>query len=721
MRWSIIRLIWQRELRDQLRDRRTVFMVAILPVLIYPLAGFGMLTLASAFFAQRSTVAVAGLENALPWIPGGRPANPGRVVGLLAPSPFSALAFHLAPPRDYPPLFLRDEEGTLRFDPRYVPNPALGGLTRLEAVELPPAHSLDGIDRSLLDYRKADVLLVVPPGFQERVEAGEAPPLYVLGREKDEASRLARSRVLAVLEKWNEDLRAVRHLRQGLPPDFAEGFRVVDGRPRAAARAQEDLAGLLARVFPFVLVLWSLAGALYPAVDLCAGEKERGTMETLLISPASREEIVWGKFLTIWVFSAATALLNLASMWFTTWQFSRAVSVAGFRPAALLWAVILLLPLSAFFSALCLAVGAYARSSKEGQYYLMPLFLGTMPLVGITMAPGVELNSFLCMVPITGVALLLQRLVTATADAVAWGWVLPVLAPMVVYSWLALRWAVAQFRSEEVLFREAERLDLGLWLKRLLREKEPWPSAGEAVACAGLLLFLRWLSFGTGAALPLWASQGVGQLAFVAAPPLFMALLLTTRPLQGVGLRPAPGWAYPVAVAAALATLPPLAETAFAILRQLPAVMEQLDRTHPVARAVRGDPSLGPGWLAFLLLAVMPALCEEIAFRGYILTGLSRAFHPLAAVLLSAFFFAVWHLDVALFVPQFLLGTVLAFLALRAGSVLPAILFRLVHNALLLWPLADPVPPPGSGRLALAAGGVVAAAALALALPKRSP
>ena len=71
---------------------------------------------------------------------------------------------------------------------------------------------------------------------------------------------------------------------------------------------------------------------------------------------------------------------------------------------------------SAFFSALCLAVGAYARSSKEGQYYLMPLFLGTMPLVGLTLAPGIELNPYLCLVPVTGVALLLQRLVAASAD-----------------------------------------------------------------------------------------------------------------------------------------------------------------------------------------------------------------------------------------------------------------------------------------------------------------
>src|SRR5205807_2225235 len=184
-----------------------------------------------------------------------------------------------------------------------------------------------------------------------------------------------------------------------------------------------------------------MAGALYPAVDLCAGEKERGTMETLLISPASREEIVWGKFLTIWVFSAATALLNLLSMGMTAWVFSRMVDLVTFPLSFLFWGAILLLPLSAFFSALCLSVGVYARSSKEGQYYLMPLFLLTMPLVFLTLVPGVELNHFYSMVPVTGVALLLQRLMTASsAEQIPWLYIVPVLAPTTFYSWLALRW-----------------------------------------------------------------------------------------------------------------------------------------------------------------------------------------------------------------------------------------------------------------------------------------
>src|SRR5207253_7287102 len=201
-------------------------------------------------------------------------------------------------------------------------------------------------------------------------------------------------------------------------------------RDAADASEEASLFALLVKVFPFVLVLWSLAGALYPAIDLCAGEKERGTMATLLISPAGREEIVWGKFLTIWVFSAGTALLNLASMGITTWSFSGQLPRIELTPVGLFWCVLLLLPLSAFFSAVGLAIGAYARSSKEGQYYLMPLFLVTMPLIFLTLAPGVELNSFYSMVPVTGVALLMQRLLTQATMEHPWFYFVSVMAPI---------------------------------------------------------------------------------------------------------------------------------------------------------------------------------------------------------------------------------------------------------------------------------------------------
>src|SRR4029079_19200017 len=126
-----------------------------------------------------------------------------------------------------------------------------------------------------------------------------------------------------------------------------------------------------------------------------------------------------------------------------------------------------------------------------------------MPLICLTLAPGVDLNPFYSMVPVTGVALLLQRLMsTEPVGRGVFLYFIPVLAPMVIYSWLALRWAVAQFQREEVLFRETERLDLGLWVHRRFRDKEPLPTWGQALTFFVVLLLLQWLSLNLGERVP---------------------------------------------------------------------------------------------------------------------------------------------------------------------------------------------------------------------------
>src|SRR6476620_3060416 len=87
MRWSIIRLIWLRELRDQLRDRRTLFMIAVLPVLLYPMVGFGVMNLLVGYLNQKSLVGIAGAEELLPWAPSPAPPTPQRAVSWLACTP----------------------------------------------------------------------------------------------------------------------------------------------------------------------------------------------------------------------------------------------------------------------------------------------------------------------------------------------------------------------------------------------------------------------------------------------------------------------------------------------------------------------------------------------------------------------------------------------------------------------------------------------------------
>lgn len=710
MRWSIIRLIWLRDLRDQLRDRRTLFMIAVLPVLLYPVAGFGLMQLAIGFLSNRSRVTVVGGEPLLArvtpraaasWLAVTPPAPGSPLAGL--PAAAAAVALSRAPGAEYPPLFERGEGGT-RFSSDYLDVAAEAGVIRLTLDDRPflgAADPADGrcqilgrwrVDLSALESRQTDLIVIIDPDFASALRAGGRPEIYVIGREGDDRSRLVNNRVTNILNRWKTLLKEVRLTRAGLPADYDDPFELVDPEKSKPvnARAADALFDLLVKVFPFVLVMWSLAGALYPAVDLCAGEKERGTMETLLISPASREEIVYGKFLTIWVFSSATAMLNLLSMGLTSWEFSSRFDAGSFRPVALVWGLVLLLPLSAFFSALCLAVGAYARSSKEGQYYLMPLFLVTMPLIFLTLAPGVELSPFYSLVPVTGVALLLQKLMAAGTPGRQLGlYFVPVLAPMVIYGWLALRWAVEQFKREEVLFREAERVDVRLWLRRLFREKEAVPSVGQALFLFGMILTLHRMTMTLGGRFALPVQLAVSYLAFVAAPALFMALLITTRPRQGLGLRLPPWWAWPAALFLAVLLFVPGAELTYLTVQSL-GIKDQL-REYQEALPAEGPRVVAPAALLLKLVAglsLLQAVCEELAFRGFILSGLRHRLRPWTAAFLSSFLFALFHMNVFQFVPHFVLGVVLSALVLRTGSVLPAMAFHFAYNCLVYTCLA---------------------------------
>jgi len=612
----------------------------------------------------------------------------------------------------------------LRFLPGYFEGSVSREYLAIElADELPDASLndyLQNVDRTPLQTRKVDLILVVSPGFAARIARGESPPLYLLVRD-DERSRLVYNRFTGVLNRWRTRLKEARLLGQGLPANFDEPFELRD--PEKAKtdnkKASDELSKILAQILPFILVMWSLAGALYPAVDLCAGEKERGTMETLLISPASREEIVWGKFLTIWVFSSATGLLNLLSMGLTTWVFASSLGdLLVFQPSILFWGSILLLPLSAFFSALCLSVGVYARSSKEGQYYLMPLFLVTLPLIFLTLIPGVELNHFYSMVPVTGVALLLQSLIKPGGSSATLGmYIVPVLAPMIIYCWLALRWAIDQFQREEVLFREAERLDVGLWLRHLFREKDLLPSKGQALFCFLAVVLLHWVMMSALGRTKGWSLLVVDYLVLLTLP-LFMALLLTKRPIQGLGLRLPPLWSWPAAAILAVILFLPGIELTYYLLNQFPGIRDSLrasqsqlrDGTNALGNAVAWSSLHG----IVLILAGIQAVCEELTFRGFILSGLRRRFRPWTAIFLSAFLFAIFQMNVFQCLPHFALGVVMGILVWRCESVLPAILFHAIYNALVYEMLLISSSSPGTFQLLVDADGYLTSSALVL-------
>ena len=160
-----------------------------------------------------------------------------------------------------------------------------------------------------------------------------------------------------------------------------------------------------------------------------------------------------GKFITIWMFSAASALLNLFSMGMTTWQFSSMLPHGTFPIGALFWCIVLSLPLSALFSAISLAIGAYAQGWKEAVF--LNADVSRHHAAGVSyLGPGVQLNPVYSLIPVTGVALLMQKLMTSPSLAtVPWLYFIPVLAPIALYSGLALRWAIDQFARKSCFAR----------------------------------------------------------------------------------------------------------------------------------------------------------------------------------------------------------------------------------------------------------------------------
>ena len=664
MRWQVIRTIWFREVSDQLRDRRTLVLLLVMPVVLYPLLGLLASYFLILFVEQPVVVGVAGHEL----------LEQTRDLG------------------DKPlPALIRDD----RFAPSLFPDSKSRDLI----------HVRLGTEDDLLrqwEQGNLDALIVFDHEWLAQLARGGQPtvPVRLRGQEADRSQtaslrtaddrgQIAYDRLMPVLRAWRQAILRQRLEALGAAPAMAEPFRI----PPLALDSDFGLA----RVFPFLIVMMALTGALYPAIDLCAGEKERGTMETLLISPAERSEIVAGKFLTVWLFSSLSAVLNLASLGFSAWQFSSALAGQTSEPlfttpsgTALACGLAVLLPLAAFFSAICLATAVYARSTREGQYYLVPLTLVALLLTLVSVMPGTELTPFTSLVPVVGPSLVLQELIAARSwQEAPWVYLVPVLLATLGYCYLALVWAGHQFQRESVLFREAERVELGLLLRQWLDPRRSWPTPGRAAICFAAMLALQWyVGMATAAMSPMLSAVLVQGVAIL-APPLVLTLVLTSRPWQtlhavlscGTGavvrLRGLSAW-LGLALVLAWSVHGPLVVAVKQGAQQLPSLAEHLRNLE--LRFSWDEPI----WWQCLALGLVPALCEEFAFRGYILAGLRQGLGTRPAILLSSVLFALAHGDPFRLIPTFLLGLLLALLASRCGSLVPGILLHASHNMLAL-------------------------------------
>jgi len=670
MRIGNVKLILYREIRDQLRDRRTLFMIFVLPMLLYPLLGMSFFQISQFMQEQPTDVLVTGARNLTDLPP--LFENNRFTAGLFADSKQARLLqleFAPAEPRD-------GAEQTI--DRREQARAAVQS-GRFDAALCFPEDFADQLEGFRQAIERRDQAPAETPGPAVDV-ALQVPSPEIIYTTANEESQITFVRLSRVLRQWTAEIGKTNLAAGGVPPTAAKPFVVA--MADVSDNTDYHGAALWSRILPVMLLIWALTGAFYPAVDLCAGEKERGTMETLLSSPAQRSEIVVGKLLTVMTFSTITAVLNLASIGLTGWLVLGHLKEFGAPPPiAIAWLLVALIPVSALFSGLCLALAAFARSTKEGQYYLMPLLLITMPLAIMPLAPAVELNLGASLIPVTGVVLLLRNVLEGNyLGALQFSPV--VLAVTLAACMLSIRWAIDQFNSESVLFRESERLDLGLRLRHVLRDRQPTPTIAAAVFCGVAILVTR---FFMGFVMAPPAGFGgfvktalVTQLAVVAAPALLMTFLLTENPRRTLLLKLSSWQAVGAAVLLAVVLHP-------AVTWLQVGVEELYPISDEIKASLAGFFEDVPGfWQLVLVVAVVPAICEELAFRGFILSGFRHLGRKWTAIVYSALFFGLAHALLQQSLIACLVGVVIGYIAVQSSSIIPCILFHVSHNTLVL-------------------------------------
>jgi sodium transport system permease protein len=301
--------------------------------------------------------------------------------------------------------------------------------------------------------KKIRAAVEIPPGLQNT--SGESyPPVKIYIFSGDLKSSFAATRIEKYFMEYRDARARERLSEQHLPASLLKSFEIKQQNVVSAEKvAGETFGGII----PYLVIIMCLTGAMYPAMDLTAGEKERATMETILSSPVSRTHLVLGKFLLVLTASLVTAALAVTSMGVSSRIFQHFQNSQGEESiqiaiglGAVLSVFLVALPLAVMFSAALITISLFAKSYKEAQSYISPLMIVVIVPAVAAMLPGIELTPQLSLIPILNVSLLCKDLIAGTYH---WNSILRIFLSTCVYAGAAIFLAIKMFHRESVLFR----------------------------------------------------------------------------------------------------------------------------------------------------------------------------------------------------------------------------------------------------------------------------
>jgi sodium transport system permease protein len=305
--------------------------------------------------------------------------------------------------------------------------------------------------------KRVRAVVKLPRDFDAAVASGDKAGVAIYEYQGEIKSGFAAENLNTFFRNLRDTTVQERLVSRGVPVEVLKPFTI---QRQNVAPPAKVIGSLLGGILPYIIILLCLTGAMYPALDVTAGEKERGTMETILCCPVGRTDLVLGKFLMVLTASLGTVLLSLLSMGTTFHVAKRAMAGSLPREALQMAATIdiggvagmflMLLPVAVMFSALLLMVGLFSKSFREAQSYCGPLILVAVVPTVIAMLPGMELNASLSVVPLLNVSLICKEMLSGTWH---WNYILLIFGSASVYAAAALAATVWMFHREDVLFR----------------------------------------------------------------------------------------------------------------------------------------------------------------------------------------------------------------------------------------------------------------------------
>jgi len=654
MNWQIVRLLYTKEMRMLLRDRRMVVLSVIIPVVFMPLMLY-----ASKF--SRDLTARARLETTYRYAITGSWAAEARSILQKALSADSPEARALKSQEVHTP----DPAAALRSNDLHI---------YIEALSGPEADELLAREKAESDEKKkeqeSETAEDQPPN-PRRVEppkrAGGTPLVRIHYMGNRDSSTRGRNQFRTLLTAARHDAAGLLLKEHGFPVDSQSVFALDTDNIASNAEVTGSTIGRFLTLFVVALLL---TGGATAAMDIIAGEKERGTLETLLTTAAGRGEIVAAKqllIISVGLFITVLQVLNL--LFYLTLKLIELPPdfVIDVPPASLFALALLFIPMAAFVSSVLLTLSGYAKSYKEAQMNFFPVYMVSIIPSLASLLPGVSLRSAIVLVPLANVSVATREILVGRLD---WPMILVASAVMAATAAIMVRVSARTLSNERLITAtQFDAVELDPSHSPFARDVFKWYAVlwalllGTAIAVPQLATLRRQLLF--------------NQFVLFLLPMALMIWRYRLNAREALALRPVRPQVWPVIVMlvpSGALVANGLAQLATRVLPVPREALEQFGRTI--------FPASIPTWQLLLLIAVIPGIVEELAFRGMLLYGIRRRFRPLMLPLVIGAVFGFFHVSLFRLVGTGVLGVVLTAIVLLTGSIFPAMLFHAANNAM---------------------------------------